>query len=247
MSAQDILLTDSDPRLMNKADPRLLRELSTFGLNKTIPKPHVNKDSSLQAKFDYVSSEEKKYKVLLNALVVSEKDIETVSTEEVTITGVDNNEIILFIHTPTIQVFPAPCVYYIHGGGMTINSAKEGCWRVMRSKLAALGIIVVGVEFRNAAGTLGPHRFPKGLNDCFSGLEWLNTQKESRGISNIVLSGESGGANLSLALCFKVKNENKLFLIDGVYAFCPYIFGDYDSEESVVLNPSLVVYIYLYI
>jgi hypothetical protein len=90
-------------------------------------------------------------------------------------------------------------------------------------------------------GSLGQHRFPKGLNDCFSGLEWLYGQKESRGISNIVVSGESGGGNLSLALCLKAKNEGKLFLINGVYAFCPYIFGDYGSEESVILNPSLAV------
>jgi carboxylesterase type B len=123
-----------------------------LGLNETIKKPPVNKDSPLQDRYDYASSEENKYKMILNAIVVNEPDINTVSTEVVTIKGVDDNEIILFIHTPTTRVFPAPCVYHIHGGGMTINSAKEGLWVVMRSKLAALGVIVVGVEFRNAAG-----------------------------------------------------------------------------------------------
>jgi acetyl esterase len=69
-------------------------------------------------------------------------------------------------------------------------------------------------------------------------LEWLNAQKQSRGISRIIVAGESGGANLSCALTLKAKKENKLHLIDGVYAFCPYIFGEYGSTGSVPL-PSL--------
>jgi acetyl esterase len=154
MSSQDHSLTESDSRLIDKADPRVLQTLSMFGLNKTIKKPPVNKDSPLQARYDYASSEEHNFKLLLSAIVVGEPDIHTVSTEVVTIKGVDDNEITLFIHTPNTRIFPVPCVYHIHGGGMAINSAKEGIWVVMRSKLAALGVIVVGVEFRNAAGKL---------------------------------------------------------------------------------------------
>ena len=34
---------------------------------------------------------------------------------------------------------------------------------------------------------------------CFSGLEWLNDNKNEFGISNICVAGESGGGNLAIA------------------------------------------------
>ena len=62
-----------------------------------------------------------------------------------------------------------------------------------RDELAASGLCVVGVEFRNAAGKLGNHPFPAGLNDCASGAQWAYQNKDALGISNVVISGESGG------------------------------------------------------
>ena len=38
--------------------------------------------------------------------------------------------------------------------------------------------MVVGVEFRNAGGKHGNYPFPAGLNDCASGLQWVNDNKE---------------------------------------------------------------------
>ena len=53
----------------------------------------------------------------------------------------------------------------------------------------------MGVEFRNAAGALGPQPFPAGLNDCYAGLEWTFANKATLRISTIVVTGESGGGN----------------------------------------------------
>ena len=92
-----------------------------------------------------------------------------------------------------------------------------------RDELSALGMVVVGVEFRNAAGELGNHPFPAGLNDCMSGLQWTFDNKAALGIGKIVVSGESGGGNLSLAVGLKAKKDGKLEQVDGVYAMCPYI------------------------
>ena len=44
--------------------------------------------------------------------------------------------------------------------------ATYGRWR---DELAATGLVVVGVEFRNGGGKHGPHPFPAGLNDCAVG------------------------------------------------------------------------------
>ena len=43
-----------------------------------------------------------------------------------------------------------------------------------RNELAATGLVVVGVEFRNGADKLGPYAFPAALNDCVSALQWVN-------------------------------------------------------------------------
>jgi acetyl esterase/lipase len=90
---------------------------------------------------------------------------------------------------------------------------------------------VIGVEFRNAAGKLGPYKFPAGLNDCLAGVEWAHANRDKLGSTGqIVVCGESGGGNLSLATALKAKKEGKA-VVSGVYALCPYVAGPeyYDS------------------
>jgi acetyl esterase len=69
-----------------------------------------------------------------------------------------------------------PCVYYIHGGGMGFLSCFDGIFRGWGKLIAANGVAVVMVDFRNAvvpstAAEVAP--FPAGLNDCVSGLKWV--------------------------------------------------------------------------
>ncbi len=79
---------------------------------------------------------------------------------------------------------------------MTVGKADSKQHHCLGDDLAASGLVVFNVEFRNAAGELGPHPFPAGLNDCASALKWIHENKEKFGVSKIVLNGESGGANL---------------------------------------------------
>ena len=39
----------------------------------------------------------------------------------------------------------------------------------------------------------------------------------------MIVSGESGGGNLALAVGLKAKQDGKLAQIDGIYALCPFI------------------------
>src|SRR5262249_34715591 len=55
--------------------------------------------------------------------------------------------------------------------------------------------------------------------------------------SKIIVSGESGGGNLSLAVCLKAKQDGKLEQIAGVYALCPYISNAYAKKTKEL--PSL--------
>ncbi len=95
---------------------------------------------------------------------------------------------------------------------------------------------VVGVEFRNGAGKHGPFPFPAGLNDCTSALQWVIDNKARLAMSKLVVSGESGGGNLTLATTLKAKQDGNLTGIDGVYAQCPYISGLYATKAPTLVS-----------
>jgi acetyl esterase len=137
-----------------------------------------------------------------------------------------------------------PCVYYIHGGGMMIMSCYDGMYKAWGRIIAARGVAVAMVDFRNcirasSAPEVAP--FPAGLNDCVSGLKWV---KENAALLNIdpdriVVAGESGGGNLTLATALKLNQDGDIGLIKGIYALCPYISGQWphpDHPSSVENN-----------
>jgi acetyl esterase/lipase len=134
---------------------------------------------------------------------------------------------------------PVPCVYYIHGGGMKTMSCYYGNYQAWGRMIAANGVAVAMVDFRNAvspssAPEVAP--FPAGLNDCVSGLHWLVAQAEALAIDpgKIIISGESGGGNLTLATGMTLLRQGQMNLVQGLYALCPYIAGSWPLPE----NPS---------
>ncbi len=223
----------ADPR----ADPRLVALLDPFGLDVAPPPAPVHVDSPLQEKLDYFAASEAALEDMFAALVSDLPPVQHVERRTEVIKGVDTNDITLYIHTPRNASGPLPCVYHIHGGGMVILTAAGIAYTRGRDELAAQGMVVVGVEFRNGAGKLGNHPFPAGLNDCMSGLQWTFDHKAALGISKIIVSGESGGGNLSLAVCLKAKKDGRLGQIAGVYALCPYIYGAWAQKSKAL--PSL--------
>jgi acetyl esterase len=128
------------------------------------------------------------------------------------------------------------CVYYIHGGGMASLSCYDGMYRGWGKIIAANGVAVVMVDFRNcltpsSAPEIAP--FPAGLNDCVSGLKWVVANAGHLGIdaSRLIVAGESGGGNLTLATGLKLQQDGQLGLIKGLYAMCPYIAGQWPTPE----------------
>ena len=163
----------------------------------------------------------------------------TVSEHEV-VSQPDGNTIkIRFIRPEGDEVLP--CVYYIHGGGMQALSCYDGNYRAWGRIIAARGVAVAMVDFRNAlvpssVPEVAP--FPAGLNDCLSGLKWVAANHAELGIDpgRIIVAGESGGGNLTLATGLKLKQDGDLGLIAGLYALCPYIAGIWPLPE----NPSSI-------
>merc|ERR1712224_997840 len=114
----------------------------------------------------------------------------------------DGNDITLYISKPKGSS-EVPCILHTHGGGMMIMSANSWIFQLHRAYCARRGLAVVSVEFRNSSGLLGRHPYPGGLNDCMSALTWTHANRKELGISNVVLSGESGGGNLCAAMALR--------------------------------------------
>jgi acetyl esterase/lipase len=161
-----------------------------------------------------------------------------VTRTETFVSAPDGNRInIQFIRPDNAET--VACVYYIHGGGMTMMSAFDGMYRAWGRIIAAEGVAVAMVDFRNAirassAPEVAP--FPAGLNDCVSGLKWVHANAGKLNIdpARIVVAGESGGGNLTLATGLKLKQDGDIGLIKGLYALCPYIAGQWPLPQ----NPS---------
>jgi len=89
-----------------------------------------------------------------------------------------------------------PLVLYVHGGGFRILS-KDTHW-VMGLAFARRGYVVVNVNYRLAPG----HPFPSALEDLSTAYASLPRIAAEHGgdLSNLVLAGESAGANLVSSL-----------------------------------------------
>ena len=177
-------------------------------------------DSPLPERVAYATEAEEVLIDVLDALARIASVAEAVTNETTTIRSDDGNDITLYISRPSGMTAVAPCIFHIHGGGMAFGSATDIGYVRWRDNLAATGLVVVGVEFRNSAGKLGPHPYPAGLNDCAAGLRWTAAHLGDLGASHIVVSGESGGGNLTLAVAHKAKREGWLHHIAGVYLDC---------------------------
>jgi len=220
------LVIKDDPR----ADRRLVAALEAVQMGGE-PPVYVNGSTPLDGIRQYLAAAEAGSVDFLAGSVAGLPPVEGVSTTVEKITGVDGNEITLFIHKPDGVDGPVPGVLHLHGGGMCILDAEGPLYTRWRNDLAAKKLVVIGVEFRNATGRLGVHPFPAGLNDVFSALRWASENKAKLGISKLVVSGDSGGANLSLAVTLKAKREGRLNDVDGVYALCPYISNAYANKR----------------
>jgi acetyl esterase/lipase len=225
-----------DPRI----DPRIK---AVFGATPEMTAPgDVDSRDQLLAEenSEEANARQAGFKMMMDAV-----DNETVApsaglsirTEEF-VSSPDGNRIkIQFIRPDNAETLA--CVYYIHGGGMTTMSCFDGMYRAWGKIIGAQGVAVAMVDFRNAlrassAPEVAP--YPAGLNDCISGLKWVHANAAALNIdpARIIVAGESGGGNLTLATGLKLKQDGQLGLIKGLYALCPYIAGKWPLPQ----NPS---------
>ena len=217
-----------DPR----ADPRLVAALAPFGLDAGQPAPPVSPSSSRQELLAFGQGAEDGFGTVFSALFADLPPVTGVERRTVTIPGPDGNEVVVFLHRPEGARGVLPGLLHFHGGGGVILRAADSCYVRWRDELALAGLVVAGVEFRNAAASLGVHPYPAGLSDCAAAVRWMADSQGELGVDTVVISGESGGGNLALAVALKAKQEGWLDEIDGVYAMCPMIAGTWRKQPE---------------
>jgi acetyl esterase len=227
------MVLNEDPR----ADPRLIAALAQIGVGGPAVELPFDHEAPLDVLLQYCTAAEEGFGQMGGMMAAASPPVLGVKKSVEVIRGLDGNDITLLIHQPENSTGAVPGVLHIHGGGMVILQADSDGYDRWRNELAATGMVVVGVEFRNGGGKLGPNPFPAGLNDCTSALKWIGENKARLGISKLIVSGESGGGNLTIATTLQAKKQGNLNLIDGVYAQCPYISGMYATKTPLL--PSL--------
>ncbi|XP_063675385.1 arylacetamide deacetylase-like 2 [Bolinopsis microptera] len=117
------------------------------------------------------------------------------ATTEQTIYKV-NKHVEVYVYKPC-TISNKGCVVYIHGGGFCFLSAA-GFNKSISQMSHYLEMVVVSVEYRLAP----EHRFPAGLIDSYSAVQWVHDNSEMLGVdcNSIFVAGDSAGGNLSAAV-----------------------------------------------
>jgi acetyl esterase len=217
----------TDPR----SDPRMVEAFAPLGIDALVPQLPVTVDSPLDDRLAFTAEIEGMYSTVFEAFARAMPIAEGVTTTTATIPGGDGQDLTLYVSRPDSAV-GLPGVVHLHGGGMAILSAADTVYMRVRECLAATGLVVVGVEFRNSAGKLGVHPYPAGLNDCAAAVRWVFANRERLGITHLIVSGESGGGNLTLAVTHRAKREGWLQEMAGAYAQCPYISNRWQEQPD---------------
>lgn len=227
----------SDPR----TKPELVEVLREYTFDVRAEPPAVDRADG-DAVFGWVGEAHDGFEGLYEALPNDLPGDEDVACTFETVAAADGHLLEVRIYRPEEATGPMPGVIYYHGGGMTILSAFNKVHRRWCEDLAARGMVVVGVGFRNAHCPDGPRPFPLGRDDCYQALRWVDANRADLGIGKLVLLGESGGANLALSTALLAQREGAMEAVDGVYAQVPYISGGYgwDAERRARELPSMV-------
>jgi acetyl esterase/lipase len=212
-----------DPR----ADPRMIAALGPFDLDLPPVAMPVPPDAPRDQLLEVCAAMEQGMEQLFAAFSAGVAPIAGVTTETIAIPRPGGGDITAYVHRPTGVEDVLPGVVHLHGGGMVLLEAAGPAYRHWRDMLAAGGLVVVGVEFRNGGGKHGSYPFPGGLDDCVTATRWVLDHTEELGIGKVIVSGESGGGNLTLSTVLRAKREGWVERIAGAYALCPFIHGDW--------------------
>ncbi|MEV1333719.1 alpha/beta hydrolase [Micromonospora costi] len=133
-------------------------------------------------------------------------DGRAVGRREITVPAPDGARILLSILRPTgtARTSPAPCVYWIHGGGMVMGDRYSQI-DIPLEWLDLLGAVVISVDYRLAPEVGGTTL----VDDCYHGLTWVAEHATELGIDpgRIVVAGASAGGGLAAGVTLMARDR----------------------------------------
>jgi len=115
-------------------------------------------------------------------------------------------DVVLRVHRPVGLEGPAPCLYWIHGGGYVIGTYRADDIRLERLCLD-LGCVATSVEYRLAPET----PYPGPMEDCYAGLAWVADHADTLGVDldRLGIGGGSAGAGLAAAVALAARDRGR--------------------------------------
>ncbi|WP_329107668.1 alpha/beta hydrolase [Micromonospora sp. NBC_01699] len=130
-------------------------------------------------------------------------DGRTAEHREVAVPGPDGTRIPLSIFSPADRSTAAPCVYWVHGGGMIMGDRFSQI-DIPLEWLDRFGAVVISVDYRLAPESTGTTL----VDDCYAGLLWVAAHADELGIdpARIVVAGTSAGGGLAAGVTLMARD-----------------------------------------
>lgn len=142
-----------------------------------------------------------------------------IQTENILIKGSDDNDIPMRVYYPPVHKTNLPVYYFIHGGAFFAGSPNV-VEQFVKLVVEKANVIAFSIDYRLAP----EYPFPKGHDDCYSGLKWIYQHVNEYGGDNtkVFVSGDSAGGNLA-QYCTTKSLEDNLTPLKGQMLFYPTV------------------------
>jgi acetyl esterase len=121
-------------------------------------------------------------------------------------------------------------ILYLHGGGFQIEGNPVHL-KILGTMMKSTGYKGLYVHYRLAP----EYPFPIGLMDCYETLKWLDQERETLKIKDIIVAGDSAGGNLAAAVSLLARDLKGPKIVKKMM-FYPVIDNHLDTESMQIYD-----------
>ncbi|KQU95278.1 alpha/beta hydrolase [Devosia sp. Root105] len=152
----------------------------------------------------------------------------SIERRELTVTAADGAELPLSMFRPAGLEAAAPCIYWLHGGGMVMGDRFANL-DIPLDWLERFGAVVVTLDYRLAPEAKGA----TPVEDCYAGLVWVAAHATELGIDprRLIVAGASAGGGLTAGMTLLARDRGGPAIAAQVL-ICPMLDHRNDSVSS---------------